>query len=133
MNYLIDTHYLLWSMLEPSKISKKALKIFYDADKVKYVSKISYWEIALKYSLGKLELQGVTPEELLEATHNAGFHIYDIKKEDIITSYQLASVSLHKDPFDRLLIWQCIKNNLVFITDDKKIQTYKQYGLKIFL
>lgn len=131
MNYLIDTHYLLWSMLEPSKIGKKALEIFDDADKVKYVSKISYWEIALKYSLGKLELQGVTPEELLEATHDAGFQIYDIKENDIITSYQLPSVPSHKDPFDRLLIWQCIKNNLILMSNDKKIQAYKQYGLNI--
>lgn len=130
MNYLIDTHYLLWSMLEPSKIDKKALKIFQDTDKIKYISKISYWEIALKYSLGKLELHGVTPDELLEATNNAGFQIYDIKADDIITSYQLPSVSSHKDPFDRLLIWQCIKNNLILITDDKKIQQYKEYGLK---
>ena len=118
-------------MLEPSKIGKKAFKIFDDADKVKYISKISYWEIALKYSLGKLELQGITPEELLEGAGNAGFQIYDINENDIITSYQLPSVPSHKDPFDRLIIWQCIKNDLILITDDKKIRQYKQYGLKI--
>ncbi|MFO7884033.1 MAG: type II toxin-antitoxin system VapC family toxin [Desulfobacteraceae bacterium] len=131
MNYLIDTHYLLWSMFEPSKISMNVLEAFNNIDKVKYVSKISYWEITLKYSLGKLELQGVSPEELFGISKDAGFRLYDIHEEDIISSYQLPSVPSHKDPFDRMLIWQCIKNNLIFITNDNKIQAYREYGLKI--
>ncbi|SLM27721.1 PilT protein domain protein [Desulfamplus magnetovallimortis] len=131
MNYLIDTHYLLWSMFEPSRISINVLDVFNTTDKVKYVSKISYWEISLKYSLGKLELYGVTPEDLLEITKDAGFKVYDIHEQDVISSYQLPSVPSHKDPFDRMLIWQCIKNNLVLITNDKKIQAYREYGLKL--
>ena len=107
------------------------LEAFNNIDKVKYVSKISYWEITLKYSLGKLELQGVSPEELLGISKDAGFRLYDIHEEDIISSYQLPSVPSHKDPFDRMLIWQCIKNNLIFITNDNKIQAYREYGLKI--
>jgi len=47
LNYLLDTHYLLWSMLDPKKLGKKTLEIFDDTNKIKYVSKISYWEIAL--------------------------------------------------------------------------------------
>ena len=131
MNYLLDTHYLLWSMLDPKKIGKKTLKILEDTDKIKYVSKISYWEIALKYSLGKLELRGTTPEELLEETKNAGFQIFDITEDDIVSSYRLPSIASHKDPFDRLLVWQCIRNDLVLITVDGNIRGYEEFGLKL--
>jgi PIN domain nuclease of toxin-antitoxin system len=131
LNYLVDTHYLIWSLFDPIKIEKRILAIFNDEDAVKYVSKISYWELSLKYSLGKLELTGITPEEFFLETRRAGFQTFDISEDDLVSSYQLPAIENHKDPFDRLLIWQCIKNNLTLITADKMISAYKQFGLKM--
>jgi len=131
MNYLVDTHYLIWSLLDPDKMAPVHREVLLDATSIKYVSKISYWEIALKYSLGKLQLKGVTPEALFETAVDAGYQIYDITQDDLITSYRLPISKNHRDPFDRLLVWQCIRNNLVFISADERLKEYTEHGLKL--
>lgn len=59
MNYLLGTHILMWSIINPKKLSKKASEILTDTGNKIVVSSISFWEIALKFSLKKLELDGV--------------------------------------------------------------------------
>jgi PIN domain nuclease of toxin-antitoxin system len=132
VNYLVDTHCLIWSLFDPEKMDRGKREILLDPVAVKYVSKISYWEIALKYALGKLELTGISPENLLESSVAAGYEILDISEEELVTSYKLPRSATHKDPFDRLLVWQCIRNDLVFITADSKIKEYAKNGLRIF-
>jgi PIN domain nuclease of toxin-antitoxin system len=131
MNYLIDTHYLLWSLIDPSQIQKYAREILTDSQTIKYVSKISFWEIALKYSIGKLKLEGTSPEEILSTSLESGFKIHDISEDDIVTSYLLPFVENHRDPFDRLLVWQCIRNDILFVSSDIRLKAYEQYGLKM--
>ena len=131
MNYLVDTHYLIWSLLDPEKMASEHRDILTDTSSPKLVSKVSYWEIALKYGLGKLQLKKITPEGLLKSASEAGYEVYDITEDDLITSYQLPISKVHKDPFDRLLVWQCIRNNLVFISDDKRLKEYMKNGLKL--
>jgi PIN domain nuclease of toxin-antitoxin system len=131
MNYLIDTHYLLWSLIDPSQIQKYAREILTDSQTIKYVSKISFWEIALKYSIGKLKLEGTSPEEILSTSLESGFKIHDISEDDIVTSYLLPFVENHRDPFDRLLVWQCIRNDILLISADIRLKAYEQYGLKM--
>jgi PIN domain nuclease of toxin-antitoxin system len=131
VNCLVDTHYLLWSLIDPSKIRKQAVEILTDIQTIKYVSKISFWEIALKYSIGKLRLEGTTPEEILNACRESGFKIFDISEDDIVTSHLLPFVENHRDPFDRLLVWQCIRNDIVLVTADIRLKAYEPHGLKI--
>ncbi len=66
MKYLLDTHTLLWVLFEDEKLSKTAQEIIRSPENEIYVSLITYWEIALKYSIGKLELENITPEEIQE-------------------------------------------------------------------
>jgi len=129
VNYLIDTHYLIWSLFDPDKIGISDRKILADPHATKFVSKVSYWEIAIKFSLGKLQLKGITPEELLPSAQKAGYAIYDISAEDLLSSYRLPRSKAHRDPFDRLLVWQCIRNNLVFMSSDSKVSEYAKHGL----
>ena len=131
MRYLVDTHYLIWSLMDPDKMEPDKRYLLINARAVKHVSKISYWEIALKYSLGKLELKGISPEKLLQSSLEAGYQLLDISEQDLVTSYKLPSNRKHKDPFGRLLIWQCIRNDLVFLTADSRVQEYTRYGLKL--
>ena len=130
MNYLVDTHYLLWSLIDPSQILEHAMDILADNQTIKYASKISFWEIALKYSIGKLKLEGTTPEQILNASRESGFKILDISEDDIVTSHLLPFVENHKDPFDRLLVWQCIRNDIVLLTADIRLKAYEPHGLK---
>ena len=131
MNYLVDTHYLIWSLLEPAKMLPGHRAVLLDARSTKYVSKVSYWEIALKCQLGKLQLKGITPEALMEAASQAGYEVFDISEDDLISSYRLPSSAVHRDPFDRLLVWQCIRNNLTFISVDSRLREYTLHGLKL--
>ena len=131
MNYLVDTHYLLWSLIDPTKIKKHITEILTDTQTIKYVSKICFWEIALKYSIGKLKLEGVTPEQLLSASRESGFKVLDVSEEDIVTSHLLPFIENHRDPFDRLIVWQCIRNDIVLVTMDIRLRGYEPYGLKI--
>ena len=130
MNYLLDTHVLLWSLLVPEKINENIRKIILNPENDILVSKISLWEISLKYSLGKLELSGVIPEELDEKIINSGYKIIEIENQELLSYYKLPKVE-HKDPFDRMIIWQCIKNNYILVSRDTKFDLYKTFGLKI--
>lgn len=131
MSYLVDTHYLLWSLIEPSHVPSRTVQILMSPQSTKYVSKISLWEIALKYSIGKLKLEGVTPEDILETSVESGFKVLDIAEEDIVTSHRLPFVENHGDPFDRLLVWQCIRNAVVLLTADARLKQYERHGLKV--
>jgi len=131
MNYLVDTHYLIWSLLDPQKMAPSHRAVLMDATSPKFVSKISYWEIALKFGLGKLQLKGISPERLLKVATEAGYEIFDVTEDDLATSYQLPTSKFHKDPFDRLLVWQCIRSGLVFVSGDKRLKEYAKHGLKL--
>lgn len=54
MIYLLDTHYVLWSLFEPDKIGVPVRQILENARDSKLISGVNLWEISLKYSLGKL-------------------------------------------------------------------------------
>jgi PIN domain nuclease of toxin-antitoxin system len=133
MIYLLDTHYVLWSLFEPNRISEAVRAILEDEHDTKYISGVNLWEISLKYSLGKVELGGTNPSELLDKLLEASFEIADIDYRLLATYYQLPPKDDHKDPFDRLLIWQAIANGYTLITQDKKIAQYRADGLKLML
>ena len=133
MKYIIDTHYVLWTLFEPEKIDNDILAILKDVNITKLVSGISFWEISLKYSLGKLELFGTNPDEIYEKINESGFEIIPIENEVFTSYYKLPKKDTHKDPFDRILIWQAILNELTIITKDKKMAEYIKDGLKIEL
>lgn len=132
MRFLVDTHYLLWVLFAPDLIDAAVKKELLNSNSIKHVSSISFWEISLKYSLGKLKLENTSPEEIVSAAEKAGFVIAEADSELFATFWQLKRIEGHKDPFDRLLIWQCIKNGFSFISADKFARRYKDQGLKLF-
>ena len=131
MRYLLDTHYLLWSLMEPARIRARAAKVLRDTQAIKFVSPISFWEIGLKCSLGKLKLEGITPAEIPAAVRESGFKVLDIRDEDLASVHLLPSVEGHKDPFDRLLVWQCIRNGMALLSPDGRLGQYRGHGLSI--
>jgi len=128
---LLDTHTFLWALFSPDNISNKANKIILDDANEIMISIITFWEISLKFNLGKLELTNVTPEELPDITKQTGFSIFPLNEYDVSSFYKLPR-AIHKDPFDRLLIWQAIKNNLTIISKDTRFKEYNKFGLNVF-
>ena len=129
MNYLIDTHIFLWSLFTPEKISQSAARILKDPGNRIFVSTITFWEIALKYSLNKLQLEGAKPDELPDFSKQMNYDILILSASDAASFYHLPRIS-HKDPFDRMLIWQAIREKVVLISNDRKLSAYEGFGLK---
>jgi PIN domain nuclease of toxin-antitoxin system len=128
MNYLVDTHILIWSLVEPEKLSFKMKEVLLNEENTIYYSQFNLWEISIKYALGKLELQKKTPEQFYEELELSFFKCKMIQNRELVTFYKLPFE--HKDPFDRALIWQAINNDLILISSDGKINEYEKYGLK---
>ncbi|OHD62990.1 MAG: hypothetical protein A2176_09165 [Spirochaetes bacterium RBG_13_51_14] len=130
MNYLLDTHAFLWALFDHKQLSNNASSVILNPENSIYVSLITFWEIALKFNIGKLSLRNVLPEELPLYAEKAGFEILGITPAEVASFYKLPKIK-HKNPFDRLIIWQCIQNNLFIISKDNKIREYKKYGLNL--
>jgi PIN domain nuclease of toxin-antitoxin system len=105
MNCLLDTHTFLWAAMYPEKLSCHARATILDAANDIHVSVMTFWEVSLKFALGKIELQGTTPEELPDAAIQMGFTLLTLAPQDAATFHQLPRFQ-HKDPFDRMLIAQ---------------------------
>ena len=131
MTYLLDTHYVLWTLFEPKLIKAPVRRILENDRDTKLVSAVNLWEISLKFSLGKLELGGTNPSELLDTVLEAGFDIAELQSRLLATYYQLPKKDNHKDPFDRLLIWQAISNGYTLLTQDEKVEQYQGDGLQL--
>jgi len=129
MKCLADTHVLIWSFFDPRRLPPVISSMLQDENNDIYYSLASLWEISIKYSLKKLSLGKMTPEELFQAL-NASFYLY-LRPEplDVITNYHLPP--LHKDPFDRLLAWQAIRNNLALLSIDDRLGIYTSHGLRL--
>ncbi|MGV3530362.1 MAG: type II toxin-antitoxin system VapC family toxin [Flavisolibacter sp.] len=130
MSYLLDTHYLIWSIANPGLIPHHIKNILTDPANEIIVSSVSLWEISLKYSLGKIRLEGILPHEIPAECELMDFRIIDLTADETSTYHQL-SATHHKDPFDRMLIWQAIRNDFMLITADKDVAQYKTDGLKV--
>ncbi len=130
MNYLVDTHVFLWVILSPKKISKRVRKILLDPGMTKYVSAITFWEISLKFSLGKIDLTGILPDRLPAIAKETGFEFLNLDCETAASVYKLPKIK-NKDPFDRMLAWQAINFDYQLLTKDQDFAGYKDRGLSI--
>ena len=128
MKYLVDTHILLWSFTNPGSLSEKVREIILNEDNVIFYSQFSLWEISIKFNLGKLVIKSLTPEQFYSELEDSFFECLLVNNRDLISFYKLPIE--HKDPFDRMLIWQCIQNKITFVSSDSKLQSYEKYGLK---
>lgn len=131
MNYLLDTHTLLWLRLSPDKLPTEHKVLIESADSEKFVSSLSVWEISLKFSLGKLELGSHTPDEFIAGLYKLGLKIITPTAEQYATYYLLPKIHEHKDPFDRMIIWHAMQSGVTLLSSDRKFVEYKPHGLLV--
>ena len=130
MKYLLDTHAFIWSILETKRLPKATIKEIKKPNNEVYVSSVSLWEIAIKRRIHKLELKGITVEELAGIIEKLSYRIIAMTAEDSLGYCNLAE-STHKDPFDRMLIWQCISRNITMISRELEFAKFEPHGLKV--
>jgi len=118
MRILLDTHIVIWALSEPDKLSHEAKNLINNADQL-YVSSASIWEMAIKSSLGKLEIDlDVTTSELNRlGIIELAISWQHSKQVELLPHY-------HRDPFDRLIVSQAMCEPLVLLTHDKILAKY---------
>lgn len=127
---LLDTHSFLWAAMEPQRLSAKMRKTIADPANQINLSTVTLWEISLKFALGKLELSGCSPEDLVSIAREMRLEIVMPSAEEAAGFHRLPRRA-HKDPFDRMLIWQCLQRDWAFVTRDQALDDYQALGLRI--
>jgi PIN domain nuclease of toxin-antitoxin system len=125
---LLDTHTFLWLHTDPERLGEH-LPLLEDRRNELLVSAASSWEIAIKYSLGRLALpeppERYVPERL---------RLMDAKPLGIEHTHALAVAGLprlHRDPFDRLLVAQAGLLDVPILTADPEIAQYPVRTLRV--
>ena len=125
MKILADTHTFLWFVTDAPQLSTKAKLILEAPDTERFLSIGSIWEIAIKTGLGKLALRKPLEEFLPEQLAINRFTLLNLTTEH---AFRVARLPLHhRDPFDRMLVAQCLAENLPLVSSDA---TLDAYGIK---
>lgn len=124
MNILLDTHIIIWALLDSPRLTEKSRRLILDPDNTIYYSVVSVWDVLLKHTAHPDDMK-LTPEIFSECCKDAGFVPLELRDKHVITVSSFpASVEGHKDPFDRLLLAQAKSENMNFLTNDSKIPLY---------
>jgi PIN domain nuclease of toxin-antitoxin system len=129
MNCLLDTHAFLWLIGSSQQLSEKVKLIVKNKNNNIYVSALTFWEIAIKVGIKKLTVSGFGPEDLPEIAKKSNLEIITPNAVEFASCHLLEIKKDHKDPFDRMLIWQALKRDLSILSCDNHFQKYK--GLKV--
>jgi PIN domain nuclease of toxin-antitoxin system len=131
MIYLLDTHTFIWATLETNSLGKNSKEIIFNKKNEICVSTVSFWEISLKVSLKKFSFENININEFPQYARDVDFTIIDMQEKETCSFHQLPLKENHKDPFDRMLIWQTITKNMTMISKDGLFEQYKKDGLKL--
>ena len=121
MNLLLDTHALLWLLEGNDNLSKIAKKEIQNPENTSFVSSVSLWEIAIKISIGKLNMKSdftTLPQMIWEN----GIEMLPIEFRHYAETLTLPFH--HKDPFDRIIIAQAIQEKMPVISCDGNFPSY---------
>ncbi|WP_293299412.1 type II toxin-antitoxin system VapC family toxin [Pedobacter sp. UBA4863] len=122
MRYLLDTHTFLWFVEGNKQLPQNIISKINNINQSCYISIVSFWEIAIKIQLGKLELD-IPFNELFEFAKRNQIEIIEISELHLTGLLNLEPY--HKDPFDRLIISQTISEKLTLLSKDNHMDKYK--------
>jgi PIN domain nuclease of toxin-antitoxin system len=121
VNLLLDTHILLWAAGQPDRLSEKCRDLLLNPSNNLFFSAASLWEISIKFRLGRSDFN-VDPDLLRRMLLLHAYRELPVNGEHAIAVSILPS--LHKDPFDRLLITQARTEEMLLITSDTFVAAY---------
>jgi PIN domain nuclease of toxin-antitoxin system len=120
---LVDTHAFLWMALEPERLSDTARDLLVDPSVEKRLSIVSAWEMAIKLSLGKLQLDDPLDELIESEAIDNGFVWQSLRRAHVVA---VATLPFHhRDPFDRVLVAQAAHEGLVLLSADVAFDAYE--------
>jgi len=122
MRLLLDTHIFLWYISADPQLPTAWREIIRDPGNEVFLSVVSVWEVVIKYALGKLPLPEAPADYLPRRRIAHG--IASLPIEEAALNHLAALPSLHRDPFDRVLIAQAMQHGLTLVTIDDAIRAY---------
>ena len=121
MDILVDTHVLLWAWAGDKRLTRADRDLLAAKDVNAHVSIVSVWEIAIKSSLGKLELRAPL-DELIGSFAEFHLSLLSLRMEHVLLIHALRQH--HCDPFDRMLIAQAKHEGMHLLTSDPQFSAY---------
>jgi PIN domain nuclease of toxin-antitoxin system len=122
MSYLLDTTVFIWLLKEPEKLNRKVVNLLEDESHDVFLSCVTSWEVVIKFSIGRLTLPKKPDELLSEVLTKFSFQPLSITHAHSLAVGEL--VFHHRDPFDRMLIAQARRENLILLTADSMFEKY---------
>ena len=122
MRFLLDTSIWLWSIGEVGRLNRPTRDILIAPEHELYLSAVSVWEIAIKASLGRLDLRETPRIVVPRETSRQGLRPLPVNYLHALAVYDLPHH--HGDPFDRLLVAQALSEGLTLITSDRELKRY---------
>ena len=127
MKILLDTHIFLWYISGDKRLSDDKRTSIQDLDNEVYLSVVSIWEAFVKYQIGKLQLP--QPPGIYLPTQRERHQILSLTLDEASVAHLAKLPSIHRDPFDRMLICQANVHGIKLMTNDGIIH---QYPVMIF-
>lgn len=126
--FLLDTHLILWAALFPERLPKKARQLMNQAGNTLYFSTASIWEISIKLTRPRNDLE-IDVRQWRAGLLDNGYQELAINSLHAISVQDLPDI--HKDPFDRLLLAQAMREDLTLVTADEILASYPGPILKV--
>ena len=124
MRLLLDSHALLWYTLNDPQLSPTALALILDLANDVLVSPANFWEIAIKVSIGKLQLNRPFQDFTDTCLSRYGFGLLPIQPAHAARVATLPFLRDHKDPFDRMLVAQALVETIGIVSGDTQLDAY---------
>ena len=124
MKYLVDANALIWSQDSPELLATAALDALTDFGSELFISKATLWEIAIKVSIGKLQLSKTLDIWIGHSISDLNLIVAELELEEILQVATLPFVAKHRDPFDRLLAVQSLERKIPIISADSIFDDY---------
>jgi PIN domain nuclease of toxin-antitoxin system len=122
MKLLLDTCTFLWATADPDRLPRRVADLILSSEHDVYLSAASAWEIAIKHSIGRLRLADAPDRFVRDEREAAGIDALPIDEESALHLSRLPS--LHRDPFDRMLVSQAIVHGMIILTPDPLVTQY---------
>lgn len=126
MKIILDTHTFLWYVAGDAQLSNQAKSYIDNRDNMRYVSVATLWEIAIKYSIGKLTLKEpyeILIPRLLQVNQFDRLHLSIEHLSHV--AYLSFPDPKHRDPFDRLIVAQSQVEEIPVLSVDQKLDAYE--------
>jgi PIN domain nuclease of toxin-antitoxin system len=117
--------------MRPAGLSARVRDLLARSETRCSVSAVTFWELSLKHALGKLALTGLQPADFPRLAAEMDFTVLPLDGTTAASFHQLP-YSAHRDPFDRLLVWQAIRSEMILLSKDTALDEFAASGLRRF-